>query len=49
MENKCKYGRNFGFNPLKIEFILNNIQKSTLYLTGKAILLRYKAQLLDAV
>jgi hypothetical protein len=39
----------FELNPLKTEFLLNNIFKSSLYLTGNTLRLRYKAQLVNAV
>jgi hypothetical protein len=36
-------------NPLKTEFVLNNIQKFSLYLTGNTLRLHYKAQPVNAV
>jgi hypothetical protein len=36
-------------NPLKAEFLRNNIHKSSPYLTGNTLLLRYKAQPVNAV
>jgi hypothetical protein len=36
-------------NPLKTEFLPNNIYKSSLYLTGNTLRLRYKAQPVNAV
>jgi hypothetical protein len=36
-------------NPLKTEFPLHNIYKSSPYLTGNILHLRYKAQLVNAV
>jgi hypothetical protein len=36
-------------NPLKTEFLLNNIYKFSSYLTGNILRLRYKAQLVNAV
>jgi hypothetical protein len=35
--------------PFKIEFILNKIQKFSLYLTGNTLRLRYKAPPVNAV
>jgi hypothetical protein len=36
-------------NPLKTEFLLTNIYKSSSYLTGNTLRLRYKAQPVNAV
>jgi hypothetical protein len=36
-------------NPLKTEFLLNDVYKSSPYLTGKTLRLRYKAQPVNAV
>jgi hypothetical protein len=36
-------------NPSKTEFLRNNIYKSSLYLTGNTLRLRYKAQPVNAV
>jgi hypothetical protein len=37
------------FTPLKTEFLHNFINKSSLYLTGNSLRLRYKAQPVNAV
>jgi hypothetical protein len=36
-------------NPLKTEFLLNNIYKFSSYLTGNTLRLHYKAQPVNAV
>jgi hypothetical protein len=38
-----------GTNPLKTDFLLNNIQKFSWYLTGNTLRLRYKGQRVNAV
>jgi hypothetical protein len=49
--NIGQYTDNFHFelNPLKIEFLLNNIYKFSLYLTENTLPLCYKYQLVNAI